>query len=134
MADVPGDLLYTEEHEWVRVEAGEDTLVTIGITDYAQDKMGDIVMVELPEVGDAVDSGQAFGAVESPKSVSDVFSPLAGEVASVNEELEDSPEFVNEEPYGDGWLVRITVADPGALEALMSPDAYRTFCDEEDAD
>ncbi len=134
MSDIPSDLLYTEEHEWVRREAGDDTLVTIGITDYAQDKMGDVVMVELPEVGDAVDTGQAFGAVESPKSVSDIFSPVAGDVAAVNEELEDAPEFVNEEPYGDGWLVRITMKDPGELDALLSPEAYVAFCAGQDED
>jgi glycine cleavage system H protein len=134
MSDVPNDLLYTEEHEWVRVEAGEDTLVTIGITDYAQDKMGDVVMVELPEVGDSVSTGAAIGAIESPKSVSDVFSPVGGEVAAVNEELEDAPEFVNDEPYGDGWIVRITVSDVSELKGLLSPEAYTAFCAEQDED
>jgi len=132
MSDIPSDLLYTEEHEWIRAEAGDDALVTIGITDYAQDKMGDVVMVELPEVGDAVAAGQAFGAIESPKSVSDVFCPIAGEVAAVNEELEDSPEFVNDEPYGDGWIVRVTMTDPSALEGLLSAEAYAAFCAEQD--
>jgi len=134
MAEIPNDLLYTEEHEWVRVEAGDDNLVTIGITDYAQDKMGDVVMVELPEVGDAVSMGAAFGAIESPKSVSDVFSPVAGDVAAVNEELEDAPEFVNDEPYGDGWIVRIAMSDVSELANLLSPEAYATFCDEQDED
>ena len=134
MADIPNDLLYTEEHEWVRVEAGDDNLVTIGITDYAQDKMGDVVMVELPEVGDAVSMGAAFGAIESPKSVSDVFSPVAGDIAAVNEELEDAPEFVNDEPYGDGWIVRIALSDVSELKSLLSPEAYATFCDEQDED
>lgn len=134
MADIPNDLLYTEEHEWVRVEAGDDVLVTIGITDYAQDKMGDVVMVELPEVGDEVSTGAAFGAIESPKSVSDVFSPVAGDIAAVNEELEDAPEFVNDEPYGDGWIVRITVSDAGELKSLLSPEAYAAYCAEQDED
>ena len=134
MAEIPNDLLYTEEHEWVRVEAGDDNLVTIGITDYAQDKMGDVVMVELPEVGDAVSMGAAFGAIESPKSVSDVFSPVAGDIAAVNEELEDAPEFVNDEPYGDGWIVRIAMSDVSELGNLLSPEAYATFCDEQDED
>ena len=109
-------------------------LITVGITDYAQDKMGDIVMIELPEVGDTVDTGQAFGAIESPKSVSDVFSPVAGEVAAVNEALEDSPEFVNEEPYGDGWIVRLTMGDPTEIGGLMTPAAYAAFCAQLDED
>ncbi len=132
MAEVPNELQYTEEHEWIRVEAGEETLVTVGVTDYAQEKMGDVVMVELPEVGDSVATGQAFGAVESPKSVSDIFSPVNGEIAAINDELEDSPEFVNDEPYGDGWIVRITVTDASELEGLMSAEAYSTFCAEGD--
>ena len=132
MADIPKDLLYTEEHEWIRVEAGDEPLVTLGITDYAQDKMGDVVMVELPEVGDSVDRGQAFGAVESPKSVSDVFSPVSGEIAAVNGELEDSPEFVNDEPYGDGWIVRLVIGDASELDGLLSPEAYAAFCAGED--
>jgi len=134
MAEIPNDLLYTEEHEWVRVEAGDDTLVTIGITDYAQDKMGDVVMVELPEVGDEVNAGAACGAIESPKSVSDIFSPVGGEVSAVNEELEDAPEFVNDEPYGDGWVLRITMADKGELDSLLSPEAYAAYCAEQDED
>ena len=134
MAEIPNDLLYTEEHEWVRREAGDDTLVTIGITDYAQDKMGDVVMVELPEVGDGVEAGQAAGAIESPKSVSDIFSPVGGEVAAVNEELEDAPEFVNDEPYGDGWILRVTMSDASELEGLMSAEAYASYCAEQDED
>ena len=134
MADIPNDLLYTEEHEWIRVEAGDDTLVTIGITDYAQDKMGDVVMVELPEVGDTFLTGAALGAIESPKSVSDVFSPVAGDIAAVNEELEDAPECVNDEPYGDGWIVRVTMSDLSELKSLLSPEAYAAFCAEQDED
>lgn len=134
MAEIPKDLLYTEEHEWLRVEAGDETLVTIGITDYAQDKMGDVVMVELPEVGDEVSAGAAIGAIESPKSVSDVFSPVGGEVAAVNEELEDAPEFVNDEPYGDGWILRVTISDKAELAGLLSPEDYQAYCAEQDED
>ena len=134
MSDIPNELLYTEDHEWVRQEASDPKLVTIGITDYAQDKLGDIVMVELPEVGDAVDPGGAFGTVESPKSVSDVFSPVGGEIAAINEGLEDEPELLNTEPYEGGWIVRITLSDPAQLEGLMSAEAYTTHCAELDED
>ena len=128
MSDIPKELLYTEDHEWVRREASDPNLVSVGITHYAQDKLGDIVMVELPEVGDTVDPGGAFGTVESPKSVSDVFSPVGGEVAAVNEGLEDEPELINSEPYEGGWIVRISLSNPQELDGLMTPDAYNAFC------
>ncbi len=132
MSETPIDRSYAREHEWVRVDDDDDAVVAIGITDYAQSKMGDIVMVELPEVGDEVDKDGAIGAVESPKSVSDVFSPVAGEILSVNEELEDTPELVNDDAWGEGWLCRIRMSDPQELEALMDAAAYDAFCSEED--
>jgi glycine cleavage system H protein len=133
MAEIVKDRLYTEDHEWVLKDATEDDIVTLGITDFAQDALGDIVMVELPEVGDTVNQGEAYGAVESPKSVSDVFSPVSGEVVAVNEELEDAPEQVNDEPFGEGWLVRIRLSDAAQLGALMDAGAYGAFCEAKEA-
>jgi glycine cleavage system H protein len=117
----PDDLKYAEDHEWSRLENGE---VTIGICDYAQDQLGDVVFVELPQVGDTFDKGQEFGTVESVKAVSELFIPLSGEVTAVNESLEDTPELVNSEPYGGGWMIKIKPADTGELDALMTKDAY----------
>ena len=120
---VPEDLKYTPEHEWVQ-RTGEDT-VRIGITDYAQGQMGDVVYVRLPEVGQSVAPGDAVGEVESTKSVSDVFVPLAGEVVASNGELDSSPELVNTDPYGDGWMIEIRLADSGSLESLLDSSGYR---------
>ena len=120
--DVPDDLRYTKDHEWVRVEG---TKARIGITEYAQDALGDIVFVQLPAVGDEVGPGTPIGEVESTKSVSDVYAPVAGVVAAVNERLTDAPETVNEDPYGEGWLVRIRLSDPAEAEALLDAAAYR---------
>ena len=120
---VPEDLKYTPEHEWVQ-RTGEDT-VRIGITDYAQGQMGDVVYVRLPEVGQSVAPGDAVGEVESTKSVSDVFVPLAGEVVACNGELDSAPEMVNTDPYGDGWMIEIRLADPGSLESLLDSSGYR---------
>ena len=117
----PDDLKYTEDHEWSKLENGE---VTIGICDYAQDQLGDVVFVELPQVGDAFDKGQEFGTVESVKAVSELFIPLGGEVTAVNENLEDTPELVNSEPYTGGWMVKIKPADVSELDGLMTKDAY----------
>jgi glycine cleavage system H protein len=125
--EFPSDLLYTKHDEWVRVEGDE---VVTGITDYAQDQLSDVVYVELPEVGDAFDKGEPFGTVESVKAASDVFMPLTGEITAVNEELEDSPEIVNEDPYGKGWFVRIKVSDKSDIDDLMHADAYQTQLDQ----
>jgi glycine cleavage system H protein len=122
MAEIAKDRHYTKDHEWVLKDATEKDLVTLGISDFAQDALGDIVMVELPEVGDTVSQGEPYGSVESPKSVSDVFSPVSGEVVAVNEALEDAPEQVNDEPFGEGWLIRVR----------MSGLAYGAFCDAQD--
>ena len=117
----PDDLKYSDDHEWGKMENGE---VTIGISDYAQDQLGDIVFVELPGVGDTFEKGGEFGTVESVKAVSELFLPLAGEVVAINEELEDAPEMVNTEPYGGGWMIRVKPDDPAELDQLMSKDAY----------
>lgn len=122
--EVPDDLRYTQEHEWARRENGR---VRIGITDYAQDALGDVVYVDLPEVGTVVTAAQALGEVESTKSVSDVFCPVSGNVSERNPLIDERPELVNEQPYGDGWLVIIEPADPDAFDALMDAAAYRAF-------
>lgn len=119
----PDDLLYTSEHEWVR--RGEAT-VRVGITDYAQDALGDIVYVSLPEVGAELASGAAVGELESTKSVSDVYAPLAGTVSAVNDALDGTPELVNSDPYGDGWLFELTLADPSSVDALMDAATYQS--------
>jgi len=118
----PDDLLYTSEHEWVR--RGEAT-VRVGITDYAQDALGDIVYVSLPEVGAELASGAAVGELESTKSVSDVYAPLEGTVSAVNDALDGTPELVNSDPYGDGWLFELTLADPSSVDALMDAATYQ---------
>ncbi|MDT7798699.1 MAG: glycine cleavage system protein [Actinomycetota bacterium] len=119
----PEELRYTEEHEWVATR-GEDTLVRIGITEYAQDQLGDVVFVDLPEVGRQVGAGDVFGEVESTKSVSELFAPVDGEIVSVNNAVADSPELINSDPYGEGWLIEIRLEDPAALEALLEAEAY----------
>ena len=119
---IPSDLRYTKEHEWIRHE--DNGLVTIGITHHAQDALGDVVFVDLPDTGDMLDAGAAFGAVESVKSVSDLFAPLSGEVTAVNQNLEDLPELINAEPYGQGWIIRMTPADASEFGALLDADAY----------
>ncbi len=129
MSELPGDLLYTKEHEWLRRE--EDGSVTIGITDHAQTALGDLVYVELPEVGRDLDNGGDMAVVESVKAASDVFAPIAGNVVAVNEDLSDDPEKINSDPYGDGWIVRLKPAG-GDDGELMAPDAYQTFIDELD--
>jgi glycine cleavage system H protein len=120
--NVPEELRYTSDHEWARLEDGK---VRIGITDYAQDALGDVVFVQLPEPGASVDSGQSFSEVESTKSVSDVYAPLSGTVVDVNRELDGSPQKLNDDPYGEGWLAVIEPADPGAFDNLMDAGAYR---------
>ena len=115
---------YDKEHEWIRVEGDEGV---IGISDYAQDQLSDVVYVELPEVGDSFEKGDVFAVVESVKAASDVYVPVGGEVLEINEELEDMPELVNQDPYGEAWFVRIAIADPAELDDLMGADAYKAF-------
>jgi len=133
MASFPKDLRYTEEHEWARLEE-DDEIVTIGITDYAQRKLGGIVYVELPSEGDEVRKGDSFGQVESTKSVSDLFSPVTGKVHEVNEVLKENPEIVNEDPYEDGWMIKIRVDGTEELDDLMSNSEYEEHVGEEDDD
>ncbi|MEX0976201.1 MAG: glycine cleavage system protein GcvH [Woeseia sp.] len=127
MSELPGDLRYTSEHEWLRKE--EDGSVTIGITDHAQSALGDLVYVELPEVGQEIDSGGEMAVVESVKAASDVYAPIAGTILEVNTELTDEPEKLNADPYGDGWIVRMQ-PDDDDLGETMDPDAYQEFLDE----
>jgi glycine cleavage system H protein len=131
MTELPGDLLYTEEHEWLRREDGGS--VTVGITDHAQAALGDLVYVELPEVGQDLDSGGDMAVVESVKAASDVYAPIAGIVEEVNEDLADDPEIINGDPYGSGWIVRLRPTESIDEEALLSPIAYQDLLDEENA-
>ncbi|MCK4469075.1 MAG: glycine cleavage system protein GcvH [Desulfobacterales bacterium] len=117
----PDDLRYTEDHEWAKQE-GEQ--ITIGISDYAQDQLGDIVFVELPQVGDTFAKGAEFGTIESVKAVSEVYMPLGGQIVAINEALEDAPELVNNEPYDGGWMIVVNPSDTGEFDALMARDAY----------
>jgi glycine cleavage system H protein len=122
--NVPDDLRYSKDHEWARLEAGN---VRIGITDYAQDALGDVVFIDLPEVGATVGADETFSEVESTKSVSDVFAPLAGTIVEINEDLVDAPERLNDDAYGDGWICVIEPADASAYNGLMDADAYRSL-------
>jgi glycine cleavage system H protein len=126
--EFPEELKYTEEHEWVQVEGD---LVIVGISDFAQDALGDIVFVELPEVGATLTAGKAFGAVESVKAVSDVYAPVSGTVEEINEELPDAPEIINTSPYGDGWMIKVRITDAGELDGLMDAAAYQAHIAEE---
>lgn len=125
--EYPQDLRYTAEHEWVR--STDDGIVRIGITAFAQDALGDVVYVSLPAVGDDVSAGDACGEVESTKSVSDLYAPLAGEVTAVNDALESTPELVNTDPYGEGWMYELRPSDPAAVDALMDQAAYQAQLD-----
>ena len=124
----PADLQYTKNDEWVRAEAGG--AARCGITDYAQEALSDIVYVELPAVGDTFQQGQAWGSVESVKAASDVYLPLGGAITAVNEALKDKPEVVNSDPYGQGWMVKFTIANPAELQGLMDAAAYQKYCEE----
>jgi glycine cleavage system H protein len=126
MSDVPDDLKYTAEHEWVRLD-GSSSTVRVGITDYAQSALGDVVFVSLPEVGAQVTKGSAIGEVESTKSVSDIYAPLSGKITARNDALEGTPELINTAPYGDGWLVEIEVSDPAEQGDLLDAAAYGTL-------
>jgi glycine cleavage system H protein len=122
MANVPADLKYTPTHEWVRVDGD---VATIGISDYAQSELGDIVYVDLPTPGRVLASGDSFGSVESVKTVSDLYSPVSGEVVAVNDSLGAQSELLNTDPYGKGWVVQIRLKDPSQVDALLAPDAYQ---------
>jgi glycine cleavage system H protein len=128
MSDVPGDLKFLSSHEWARVES--DGTITIGISDHAQDLLGDIVFVELPEVGQSVDAENDTAIVESVKAASDIYSPLSGEVIEVNSLLEDQPEIINSSPYEDGWFFKLTPSDIGELDNLLSPEDYSEVCED----
>ena len=122
---IPDDLQYTKSHEWVRAENGT---VTIGITDHAQEELGDVVFVELPDVGDTIGAGDSFGSVESVKAVSDLYTPVGGEVVEVNSSLEDAPEKINDDPYGEGWIVKLSTSEEADL---LSPEEYGKVVEEE---
>jgi glycine cleavage system H protein len=126
--DYPEELRYTKEHEWVSVEDGDR--VRVGITDFAQDALGDVVYVDIPEEGTEVTSGQAFGEVESTKSVSDIFSPVSGRIAERNGVLSETPELVNRDPYGEGWMIVVEMSDPSELDRLMNAASYREMVEE----
>jgi glycine cleavage system H protein len=123
---VPGELQYTKTHEWMRLE---DDIATVGITDHAQDELGDVVFVELPEPGASFDAGDSFGTIESVKAVSDLYAPVGGEVVEVNDSLNDAPENVNEDPYGDGWIIKLRVSGE---EILLSAEEYEKLLEEEE--
>ena len=126
--DTPEKLQYTKEHEWLSIEGD---VATIGITDFAQQELGDVVYVELPDEGETFEEGESFGSVESVKAVSEIYMPLSGTVTEVNEVLADSPEEVNNSPYGDGWMIRIKIADESRIDLLLSSDEYITYVEEE---
>lgn len=119
--DIPKDLLYTEEHEWVLVENG---IATIGITDYAQGELGDIVFIELPGAGDEVKQMEPFGTIEAVKAVSDLFSPVSGEITEINEMLQDQPELINQDPYDKGWMIKVKLSEPSELDSLLKASDY----------
>jgi len=124
----PVELLYTKDHEWIRVD---ESIGTIGITEYAQNQLGDVVFVELPKPGDHVTAKESFGTVESVKAVSDIYSPVTGEVSAVNSRLQESPELLNADPYGEAWLIRVALEDHRELEPLMTSEQYEVFLKQE---
>lgn len=124
MANIPEDLHYSKDHEWIRVEGD---LGTVGITDHAQSALGDVVYVELPKVGESFEAHEAFGSVESVKAVSELFTPVAGEIAEINESLQDEPEKVNGDPYGAAWMIRMRVKNKGEVDGLLTPAEYEDF-------
>jgi glycine cleavage system H protein len=123
MSDIPSDLLYSAEHEWLR-KTDDPEVYVVGITDYAQGELGDVVFVELPSVGDSFEKMASFGTIEAVKAVSDLFAPASGEIVEVNEGLDDDPAVVNGDPYGDGWMIKLRLADTGELSGLMDATAY----------
>ena len=124
MANVPEDLHYSKDHEWLRVDGD---IATIGITDYAQNSLGDVVYVELPRAGDEFAAHESFGSVESVKAVSELFTPVSGKVVESNPTLQDEPEKVNEDPYGDAWMIRVKMSKPGEVDSLLTPAEYEDF-------
>ncbi|MGH9930062.1 MAG: glycine cleavage system protein GcvH [Pyrinomonadaceae bacterium] len=124
MANIPDDLHYSKDHEWVRVEGN---IAVIGITDYAQDSLGDVVYVELPKIGDDFAANESFGSVESVKAVSEVFNPVSGETVAVNDTLADAPEKVNTDPYGEGWMIRVQMSNPGEVDSMLTAAEYEDF-------
>ena len=127
MSNVPADLKYVSSHEWIRLE--DDGTVTVGITEFAQDQLGDVVFVELPEIGTEVAVEQEIAVVESVKAASDIYAPLSGKVVAINEDLVDAPELVNEDPYGKAWFFKLELADKAQLEDLLDADAYAALCE-----
>ncbi len=127
MSEIPEGLIYTKEHEWIKVEGNE---IVVGITDYAQNALTDVVWVELPELGVSVKSMESFANVESVKSVSEIYAPVSGEVTGINEDLEDAPETVNTDPYGDGWICKMRMNDSRELDALLDAAAYKSLIEE----
>ena len=128
MANVPENLHYSKDHEWVKVDGGG--VATVGITDYAQHSLGDVVYVELPSVSDKFDSHEAFGSVESVKAVSEIFTPIAGEIVEVNEGLNDNPEVVNNDPYGAAWMIKVKMDNPGEADAMLNAAEYEEYLSE----
>jgi glycine cleavage system H protein len=124
MANIPEDLHYSKDHEWVRVDGN---IAVVGITDYAQDSLGDVVYVELPKAGEQFAANESFGSVESVKAVSEVFSPVSGEIADINDSLTDEPEKVNTDPYGDGWMIRVKMSASGEVDSLLNAAEYEDF-------
>ena len=129
MSEIPGDLKFQKSHEWVRVE--DDGRARIGISDHAQELLGDLVYVELPKVGDKLEAGAACAVIESVKAASDLYAPVSGEVVEVNEQLADKPETINEDAYGEGWLFVVKLDDPGQVDALLAPDDYQELVESE---
>ncbi len=124
-AKIPDDLLYTEEHEWVKKVSDDE--ITVGITDYAQGELSDVVFVELPDVGSSFAKAESFGTIEAVKAVSELYTPVSGEVTAVNDSLADDPGLVNRDAYGDGWMVRLRLSDPSELDELMAPEQYKAL-------
>ena len=124
MANIPDDLHYSKDHEWVRVDGN---VAVVGITDYAQDSLGDVVYVELPKAGDEFAANESFGSVESVKAVSEVFCPVSGEVVGINDSLNDAPEKVNQDPYGEGWMIRVAMSNPGEVDSMLTAAEYEDF-------
>jgi len=129
MSDVPSELKFLSSHEWVLVE---DNIATIGVSDHAQELLGDLVYVELPEQGSSISAGDSVAVIESVKAASDTYAPVSGEVVEVNSELEDSPEKINDDPYGDGWMYKVSLEDPEEVEALLDAEAYSVTIEDEE--
>jgi len=122
--EVPNDLLYTQEHEWASVD---NDIMTVGLTEYAQSELGDVVFVELPSAGDSATQNEAFGTIEAVKTVAEMFAPASGEIVEVNEKLEDQPDLINKDPFGDGWIIKIKLSDKSELDSLLKPADYENL-------